>query len=134
MKLILDGLNAAGPTSAPACSATCGPASRTARACSAPTGSTPTATRRCARTASTASSASSSSGAIAANAITRRLEQRDAVERERAGDLALGEHVAPVARGQLQLDRLAAQQRGRDEHLAAAHERDRVRARRASGS
>ena len=61
MKLILDGLNAAG-ASRRRCSATCRRASRTARACSAPTRSTPTATRRSAPTASTGSAGSHSCG------------------------------------------------------------------------
>ena len=69
MKLILDGLNAAARPEA--CSATCAPASRTARACSAPTRSTPTATPRCAPTASTPSSASSSRWVGAINAAKR---------------------------------------------------------------
>ena len=103
MKLILDGLNAAGADQARRCSAGCAPASRTARACSAPTASTPTATPRCAPTASTASRKK--------QLVVRRerspaaLSSAIAVERERARDVALGEDVAPVAGGQRQLDR-----------------------------
>ena len=111
------------------CSAACAPASRTARACSAPTrcdanGDTTTAHLRPLRR----QQASRSSGK---GADHRGLAGSSSAIPSSVS--AAGERSARRARrasrpaGSASVDRLAAQQRARDD-VAAAHERDRVRA------
>ena len=86
MKLILDGLTASGGDQRGPARLAARP-SRTARACSAPTASTPTATRRCAPTGSTASSARARSPWTGDD--HRRLSSSEAVELELDGPVAV---------------------------------------------
>ena len=130
MKLILDGLNAAGASKL-ALLGWLRRASRTARACSAPTRSTPTATRPCAPTASTASAARQLG---LEGRDHRRVRQRDLPSRV---SVAVSTVRSPSTSRhsparQLQRHRLAAQQRGGDAPRRRARTRPRPGRRRAA--